>query len=123
MVSRDGNLSHGITGVSQTNVHGLALSGSFALVKGGQAADGGVERGDTVDDGNARPDGGHAVIPGEHGDSGHGLADRVVANLIAVGAELTIGGDVHHDDTGVDLLELFVAKAHLLDGSRPEVLD
>ena len=92
-------------------------------MQGGQTADGCVQRGDAVDYGHAGPDGGHVVVAGEHGDAGHGLADGVVADLVTVGAELTVGGDVDHDDAGVDLLQFFVAEAHLFDGAGPEVLD
>ncbi len=88
-----------------------------------QAADGGMQGSDAVDDGDARPDGGHALITREHGDAGHGLADGVVADLVAVRPKLTVRRDIDHDDAWVELLEFFVAEAHLLYGAGPEVLD
>ena len=91
-------------------------------MQSGQGADGGMQGGGAVDDGHTRLDGGHPVLAGNHHDARHGLTDGIVANLIAVGTELAVGGDVDHDDAGVELLERVVAKAHLFNGAGAEVL-
>src|SRR5262249_23874378 len=81
-----------------------------------------MQRGGAIDDGNAGPDRRHAVLARNHGDAGHRLADRVVADLIAIRPELTVRGDVGHDDARVQRLHRLVAEAHLLDRAGAEVL-
>src|SRR5262249_44293742 len=100
----------------QADIDALPFAGDASLVQGGQRPDGGVQRGGAVDDGNSGPHGRHALVTGHHGDPRHGLADGIVADLIAIGAELPVGGDVDHDDAGIERLEDVVAEAHLLDG-------
>src|SRR6185436_9908025 len=46
----------------------------------------------------------------------------VVADLVAIRTELPIGGDVDHDDAGVQRLQHVIPEAHLLDRPRAEVL-
>ena len=123
VVGGDGDLGVAVAGVGQADVNGLALAGCLPLVEGGQGADGGVEGGGPVDDGNTGADGGHPLLAGDHGDAGHGLADGVVSDLIGVGAKLAVGGNVDHDDAGVNFLEDVVAEAHGGDGAGTEVLE
>ena len=103
MVGGDGNLGHGVSGVSQADVHGLAFSGYFTFVECRQASDGCVQRGYPVDYGYTGSYGRHSFVSRHHGDAGHSLAYRVIADLIPVGAKLTIRGHIYHNDTGVNL--------------------
>src|SRR5207237_5088748 len=112
-----------VAGVREADVDALPLSGDVALVERGQGADGGVQRGGAIDDGHAGANGRHAVFAGDHGDAGHGLADGIVADLVAIGTELPVRGDVDHDDARVQRLEHAIPEAHLLDGPGTEVLD
>src|SRR2546426_12112969 len=81
-----------------------------------------MQRGGAIDDGNSRANRRHAVVAGDHGDARHGLADGVVADLIAIGTELPVRGDVDHDDAWVQRLQRVIPEAHLLDGPGPKVL-
>src|SRR6267378_3691601 len=122
MVGGDGDLGQAVAGIREADVDALPLSGDVSLVERGQCADRGVQRSGAVDDRDAGANRRHALVAGDHGDAGHGLADGVVADLLAVGTELPVRGDVDHDDAGVQRLQRVVPEAHLLDGPRPEVL-
>src|SRR5882672_2786442 len=122
MVGGDGDLGQAVAGIREADVDALPLSGDVSLVERGQCADRGVQRSGAVDDRDAGANRRHALVAGDHGDAGHGLADGVVADLLAIGTELPVRGDVDHDDAGVQRLERVIPEAHLLDGPRPEVL-
>ena len=81
-----------------------------------------MQRRGAVDDGHAGANRRHAFFAGDHRDAGHRLADRVVADLLAVGTELPVRGDVDHDDARVQRLERVIPEAHLLDCPGAEVL-
>ena len=122
VVGGDGDLGVAIAGVGKAGVDGLADAGTLTLVQGGQGANGGVERGGAVDDRHAGADGRHALFAGDHGDTGHGLSDGVVADLLAVGSELAVCRDVDHDDARVQLVKDIIAETHHVNGARAEVL-
>src|SRR6266571_2232989 len=98
------------------------LPRSWRVVKRGQGPDSRVERGRAVDDRDPGANRWHAVFAGDHGDAGHGLADRVVADLVAIRTELPVRGNVDHDDARVEGFEHVIAKAHLVDRPGAEVL-
>src|SRR6266571_5642311 len=93
VVGRDGDLSIAIARVRQADVEALPLARQVALIERRQGANGGVQRRGAVDDGRPGANRRHALLAGDHGDAGHGLADGVVADLIAIGAKLAIRGD------------------------------
>ena len=99
------------------------LAGYLALAERGQCADGCVERGDAVYQREARPDGRAVREAGHRHHPAERLPYGVEPHPVAVGAVLAVGGDVDHDDPGVEPLEDVVAEAHLLDGAGPEVLE
>ena len=123
VIGGNGDFGVAVSGVGEAGVDGLAFAGGFALVQGGQGADGGVQGGSAVDNRHAGPDGRHPLLAGNHGDAGHGLADGVVADLLAVGAELPVGGHIDHHHAGVQLVQHIVAETHGVNGAGAEVLD
>ena len=123
VIRRYRDFGHGVAGVSQAYVHGLPQARRFAFMQRGQSADGGVEGGDAVNYRHSGADGGHSLLAGHHGDARHRLPDGVVADVVAVGAELPIGGYVDHNDAGVQGLQRVVAEAHIFDGAGAEILD
>ena len=93
------------------------------LVQGGEGADSRVEGGDSVYEWEEGLCGRVSWESGEGHHAAQGLAYRVETYAVAVRAVLSVGGDVDHDDAGVEPLKHFVAEAHLLDSAGPEVLE
>ena len=122
-VSGDGNLGVAVTGISQADVDGLAHAGPIPLPQCRQNADGGVQGGGAVDEGDPGLHRRPALFPDGHGDAGDAFADGAVADLFGIGAELPVGGGVDHDDAGVEFLEHVVPEPHGLDGAGAEILE
>ena len=104
VVGGDGDLGKAVARIRQAHVDALPLARNVALEEGRQRANGGVQRRGAVDDGDPGANGRHALFAGDHGNTGHHLADGVVADLFAIGAKLAICRDIHHDDAGIELL-------------------
>src|SRR5262245_47605677 len=122
VVGTDRNLGVAIACVRQTDVNGLALSRDIALAQGGERANGGVQRCGAINDWHTSANGWHAFLAGDHRNAGHGLADRIIANLLAIGAKLAVRRHIDHDNAWIQALEHVVPEAHFFDGAGPEVL-
>ena len=122
-VGGDGNFVGGVSGVGEADFEFLAHAGEFAFAEGGEGAYGGVEGGYAVYEGEEGSDGRVVGEAGEGHEAAHSLSDGVESDAVAVGAVLSVGGHVYHDDAGVEFLEGFVAEAHDVNGAWPEVLE
>ena len=99
----------------------LPLAGCVALHQRGQNPDGAVHAGARITD--ARP--GHrrwrVRKTSDAHRTAHGLSDRLIALVVAVGTVGAKALDAGQDQAGVQALELRVGKAQTVQDARPEV--
>src|SRR6476619_5765199 len=81
-----------------------------------------MQRCRAVDDRNACANGRHAFRARDHRDARHGLAYRVITDLVAIRTELSVCSHIAHDAARVERFQRLIAEAHLVDGAGAEVL-
>ena len=108
--------------VRQRNVDELTHAGLFALTERGQNADRQVQAADDVTKGRTAANGVVLRPTGDAHYAGPCLRHRVVARTVSVRAGRAEAGDAAVDQAGVDLLELFIAKAELFHRAGAEIL-
>ena len=119
----DGVLEDGDLAVEHRDVDKLALAGLFALIEGGQRAVGAHHAGDDVADRGADAHGVSVRLAGDAHDAAHRLDDHIVGGPAGIGAGLAEAGDRNIHAAGIDLLDVLIAEAHLVERAGLEVLN
>jgi len=93
------------------------------VVQSHQHADGTVQGGQRVPDGDTAAHRNLSRLAGEVAQAAHGFPDGAEARKIAIGTGLSITGNPQHDQAGVDGLEHIPTQPPFLHRAGPKVLD
>ncbi|GBD12969.1 hypothetical protein HRbin24_00990 [bacterium HR24] len=121
-VAHKGVLQDRDLAVQHTYVEHLPPAALLPLVQGGQYADGRVQTGSDIPQGDARPNRPPARLAGDAHDASHALHNDVQGGLVAIGARLPEAGGGGVDEARVALRQHVVAQTQALHSAGREVL-